>query len=160
MTKEYVVPGQRVGNASEYTAGKGTYIATEKDNAICASIAGVKVLLENNVITIERRQRGKIAPIASDLILRLDDHVIGKVVKLSPWQVMIDIVSVNGHVLQETFSGTLRKEDVRSMDVDSLVLDQMFTVGDIVQAAVLSFGDSRSYYLSTAKPGLGRVQIH
>ncbi|KAF4322615.1 hypothetical protein BBO99_00003762 [Phytophthora kernoviae] len=58
----------------------------------------------------------------------------------------------------EAFPGTIRLEDVRNHDIDKLVMEEVFSPNMLVKAAVLSFGDTRSYFLSTAKPGLGVVR--
>jgi len=60
--------------------------------------------------------------------------------------------------LTETFSGLLRASDVRSSDIDSVELHKCFRPGDIVRARVLSLGDQRAYYLTTAEDELGVVK--
>ena len=51
----------------------------------------------------------------------------------------------------------LRLQDVRATEIDKLVMSDCFRPGDIVRAEVLSLGDARSYYLSTAKNEFGVV---
>ncbi|EQC32126.1 hypothetical protein SDRG_10322 [Saprolegnia diclina VS20] len=149
-----VLPGQRLGAVSDATtAGDGTYVL---NGSIFASVAGTSATVGNAIIV--RRPAGK--RIATDYVLQLDDTVICKVTKLTTTQIFLDILSVRDDVvLREPFAGTLRKEDVRPMDIDKIVLEDLFHPGDIVKAAVLSMGDSRAYYLSTAKPGLGVVHM-
>ncbi len=50
-----------------------------------------------------------------------------------------------------------RKEDVRAFDIDSVEIYKCFRPGDVVRAAVISLGDSKSYYLSTARNELGVI---
>ena len=50
-----------------------------------------------------------------------------------------------------------RLPDVRATEIDKVVMSDCFRPGDIVRAMVLSLGDSRSYYLTTAKNELGVV---
>jgi len=64
---------------------------------------------------------------------------------------------VGQHLLRETFSGTIRKRDVRKFDVDSVEIYKSYRPADIIRAQVISLGDSRSYYLSTAKNELGVI---
>lgn len=46
---------------------------------------------------------------------------------------------------------------MRAFDVDSVEIYNSFRPGDIVRAQVISLGDVRSYYLSTAKNELGVI---
>ncbi|PGH03422.1 hypothetical protein AJ79_07388 [Helicocarpus griseus UAMH5409] len=55
------------------------------------------------------------------------------------------------------FQALLRREDVRSVEKDRVVMDEMFRVGDIVRAVVISLGDQGFYYCSTARNELGVV---
>jgi exosome complex component CSL4 len=50
-----------------------------------------------------------------------------------------------------------RQQDVRATEIDKVDMHQSFHAGDIVRAMVLSLGDARAYYLSTAKNELGVV---
>lgn len=47
------------------------------------------------------------------------------------------------------FAAILRREDIRAYEKDKVVMNEMFRVGDIVRASVISLGDERSYYIST-----------
>jgi len=53
--------------------------------------------------------------------------------------------------------GVIRAADVRATAVDSVDVGALFRPGDLVRAVVLSVGDARAYYLSTAGEGLGVV---
>ncbi|KAK2748118.1 exosome 3'-_5 exonuclease subunit ski4 (Csl4) [Myotisia sp. PD_48] len=55
------------------------------------------------------------------------------------------------------FQAVIRREDVRVVEKDRVVMEDMFRVGDIVRAAVISVGDQTSYYCSTAGNQLGVV---
>ncbi|KAI2789976.1 hypothetical protein POX_d05477 [Penicillium oxalicum] len=55
------------------------------------------------------------------------------------------------------FQALIRKEDVRAVEKDRVVMDEMFRVGDIVRGSVLSLGDQSFYYLTTARNDLGVV---
>lgn len=48
------------------------------------------------------------------------------------------------------FQALIRKEDVRAVEKDRVVMEDMFRVGDIVRAVIISMGDQSSYYASTA----------
>lgn len=51
--------------------------------------------------------------------------------------------------------GMIRVQDVRLTEKDTVVMFQCFRPGDVVLARVLSLGDARSYYLTTAENELG-----
>jgi exosome complex component CSL4 len=55
------------------------------------------------------------------------------------------------------FQALIRKEDVRAVEKDRVVMDEMFRVGDVVRASVISIGDQAAYYATTAKNELGVV---
>lgn len=50
-----------------------------------------------------------------------------------------------------------RSQDVRATQIDQVCLPDSFRPGDLVIAEVISLGDVRSYYLTTAKNELGVV---
>lgn len=151
VTGGAALPGQRLADAGALTAGVGTYA---HDGGIFASVLGSWRVSASGQVEVTRA--GK--TIGTAQVLRLGDTVICKAVKVTTRQVIVDILCVGETVLQEAFPGTIRLEDVRSHDVDKLVLEDMFSPGMLVKAAVLSFGDTRSYFLSTAKPGMGIVK--
>ncbi|KAJ5745860.1 hypothetical protein N7520_011042 [Penicillium odoratum] len=55
------------------------------------------------------------------------------------------------------FQALIRKEDVRVVETDRVVMDEMFRVGDIVRGSVISQGDQSFYYITTARNDLGVV---
>ncbi|KAJ0407108.1 hypothetical protein ATCC90586_005672 [Pythium insidiosum] len=150
-TPSFALPGQRLAALQpSMRAGSGTYV---RDGAVYASIAG-QWSIDSNEVRVTRVSK----PIGSSQVLRLGDVVVCKITKVSTRQVLVDILCVRNTVLQESFPGTIRLEDVRNHDIDKLVLEDLFSPGMLVKAAVLSFGDTRSYFLSTAKAGLGIIR--
>lgn len=59
--------------------------------------------------------------------------------------------------LATPLTGILRAPDVRSTEIDAVEVPSCFRPGDVVRARVLSLGDARSFYLSTAADDLGVV---
>ena len=55
------------------------------------------------------------------------------------------------------FQAIMRKEDVRAYEKDKITLNDMFRAGDIIYANVISLGDERNYYISTAGNEYGVV---
>jgi exosome complex component CSL4 len=71
----------------------------------------------------------------------------------------VEILAVNGRApTGGGFMGVVRKQDVRKTEIDKVDLGSCFRGGDIVRAEVLSLGDARSFYLTTARDELGVVQ--
>ncbi|KAL6068186.1 Exosome complex component CSL4, partial [Balamuthia mandrillaris] len=83
--------------------------------------------------------------------------VSATVIRVNPRFASVDILCVGSKALKETFRGIIRTQDVRATEVDKVEIYKSFRPGDIVRAEVISLGDSRSYYLSTAKNELGVV---
>lgn len=63
----------------------------------------------------------------------------------------------NNNADELRYQALIRKEDVRAVEKDRVVMDDMFRVGDIVRASVISLGDQSAYYCSTARNELGVV---
>ncbi|KAJ5629853.1 hypothetical protein N7528_003510 [Penicillium herquei] len=55
------------------------------------------------------------------------------------------------------FQALIRKEDVRAVEKDRVVMEEMFRVGDIVRGSVVSMGDQSFYYITTARNDLGVI---
>ncbi|KAK8794639.1 hypothetical protein WA158_001620 [Blastocystis sp. Blastoise] len=148
-----VVPGDLLGNDSDYASGNGTYVFNQ---CIFSSVIGHIHLVESShpnekpIINIELKKEINVVPDKGDIIL-------GRVIALNPFVVYVDILCVNGKAVLTPFKGTLKKEDVREFEVDKVDLYDFFHLGDIIKAEILSRGDKRSYYLSTAKNEYGVV---
>ena len=65
-----------------------------------------------------------------------------RVTKITTQSARVELLSVNGIPLPSTstFQGTIRKEDVRKFDVDSVVIYQCFRPTDTIRAHVISLG--------------------
>ena len=88
--------------------------------------------------------------------IAVGDKVTCRVTRIAANQCFVDIISVNeGAPLSVFPKGTVRREDVRLANVDSLVMHECFRPGDVLRAAVLSLGDARQYFLSTSESTLG-----
>jgi len=149
---EVVVPGNRIGDATEHTAGKGTYVLGQY---IYASVVGVK-----RVRSLDESKKSTVEVVHDkppSLVPQTGDVVTCKITKISSRLATADILIVGTSLLQEALSGTIRPRDCRAFDVDSVEVYKCFRPGDIVRAHVLSLGDSRSYYLTTAKNELGVI---
>jgi len=83
--------------------------------------------------------------------------VTARVTKVNPRFANLVILCVGNTVVKEQFSGIIRAQDVRATEQDKVEIYKCFRPGDIVKAEIISLGDKRSYFLSTAKNELGVI---
>ncbi|SAL95264.1 hypothetical protein [Absidia glauca] len=150
---EAVTPGQRLGYAQEYIAGNGTY---ERDGLLYASVVGIRHITtpENKdqlpIISVSKEKEQSAVPDVGNLIT-------GKIIRVNPHQATVAIMVVGNVPCKEDFTGAIRTQDVRAAEKDKVKIYNSFRPGDIIKAEVISLGDSRSYFLSTAKNELGVI---
>ncbi|CAH8387861.1 unnamed protein product [Eruca vesicaria subsp. sativa] len=152
---EIVTPGEVLGNVSEFKAGKGAYV---NDNTIYASLTGSRKIVSPLPESLDQRAIVEVTGHkAHGLIPQPGSIVLVRVTKVMARMASVDILCVGPKAVREKFAGIIRQQDVRETEIDKVDMHQSFRPGDIVRAMVLSLGDSRAYYLSTAKNELGVV---
>ncbi|WVQ65993.1 uncharacterized protein L199_004171 [Kwoniella botswanensis] len=127
--------------------GPGCYAV---DGRILASVVGVPQRNGSVVSVIGREESGNTPDVGS--------IVIGTVSRLTTQQAHLTLTTSNDRPLPETseeFQGVIRIGDIRLTERDKIKMGDCFRLGDLVKAKVLSLGDARSYYLSTAANELG-----
>lgn len=158
-------PGDAIARGGE--AGVGTYVdhagvvrasvcgavtttaATATDGSAAGDGSGRSTTM---VYGVRRRAGDSVVP-------RVDDVVYGRVTRVQEKAAHVEIFAVNGRSpTGGGFMGMVRKQDVRAFEIDKVELDLCFRGGDVVRAKVLSLGDARSFYLTTASDELGVVQ--
>ncbi|KAI8589340.1 Exosome complex component CSL4 [Geranomyces variabilis] len=150
---QVVTPGQRLANAGEYQASSGTYI---KDDFIYASVVGRSQVTPSPtpdrppLLTVTRQKKASAIPEVSSI-------VTGKIIRVNPRFATMSIMVVGAAPCRENFQGIIRVQDVRATERDKVQIYRSFRPGDIVRAEVVSLGDARSYYLSTAENELGVI---
>ena len=152
---DIVVPGERIGSVSLLAPGSGTYV---RNGLIYSKLCGTKVIHEptstdngdRQVVDIVRDDGHQTLP-------EVDSIATCKVLGTNPRMSKVVILSVNGNALKDQFQGVIRKEDVRATEKDRVKMYESFRPGDIVLAKVISLGDARSYYLTTAENELGVI---
>lgn len=101
-------------------------------------------------------------------VVRQGQTVLARVVRIATQMIVVDIYATErGGLLQhDKPAGVIRREDVKAVtpaqsaeqqSVTNAVLTQYYRPGDWVVAKVLSLGDARRYFLSTAEAGLGVI---
>lgn len=146
-------PGVCLGNIDAMNGGSGVYT---RGNQLYASISGVKQIGKEDGIekpTVNVVNKSKV--VASDMVLKLDDVVTCRVTRITNRKAIVEILLRGDIVLHEPVAGVIQKEDVRLTDTDNVDMEKSFQPEQIVRATVRSYGDSHSYFLSTAKPDMG-----
>ena len=92
----------------------------------------------------------------------IDSEVLATVVRLNSKQATLNLDVIDGvpctnNSQDSNFQGILRSQDVRQTDKDRVKMYNCVRPGDIVRAVIISLGDARNYYLSTAKNEYGVV---
>ncbi|KAF8203667.1 hypothetical protein BJ912DRAFT_205947 [Pholiota molesta] len=149
MSSSTVLPGQPIPLPARGPApqlGTGVY---ERDGQVRASLLGVP-RMDASTLTITRVQPH--IPVPGSV-------VIGFVTRMSPLQALISITIVDGVPLPagEEFTGVIRVQDVRATEKDRVKIGESFRGGDVVRSQVISLGDARSYFVTTARNDLGVI---
>lgn len=160
------VPGQVLATASGHIAGPGTHIFEEN---IIASIAGpvenIAAASKKGKPTISVPRHALQAPLPA-----VNSIIFARVIRVQARQLIVSILPIapgspSSSLLAYTsmtnddlqYQATLRREDVRAFEKDKIIMNDMFRVGDIIRASVISLGDERTYYISTAGNEYGVV---
>ncbi|ESK98314.1 hypothetical protein Moror_64 [Moniliophthora roreri MCA 2997] len=126
--------------------GRGIYV---KNSQVRASLVG-KPHHEGSTLAISRVRSHPPSP---------NSVVLGSVTRLSPTQALLSITVVDGVPLPpgEEFTGVIRSQDVRATEKDKVKIGDCFRGGDVVRGFVISLGDARSYFVTTARNDLGVI---
>ena len=156
MNKQFF-PGDVVGSTKDYDAGMGTYV---RNNNIHSLLVGTPIIETNQlsdrkIIHVILPATSKVA--AKESIIDIGDQVMCKVLSITMNQANVEIFRVSDRDLKVTAKGIIRREDIRTNDIDALIIRECFLPGDIVRACIISLGDARQYYLSTASDQLGVI---
>ncbi|KAM3200376.1 hypothetical protein CQW23_28318 [Capsicum baccatum] len=155
--EELATPGQELGKASELKAGKGAYVSTENGTTY-ASLTGFLSLIRPPSDSVDQRSTVEVTGHkAHGAVPQPGSIVFARVTKVMARTATADVVCVDSKSVREKFTGIIRHQDVRATEIDKVDMHLSFRPGDIVRALVLSLGDARAYYLSTAKNELGVV---
>ncbi|KDO52484.1 hypothetical protein CISIN_1g028346mg [Citrus sinensis] len=152
-----VTPGEVLGKATEVKAGKGAYVA-KHNGLVYASLTGLLRTLSPPPDSPDQRPTVEVTGHkAHGPVPEPGSVVIARVTKVMTRMASADIMCVGAKSVREKFSGIIRQQDVRATEIDKVDMHLSFRPGDIVRASVLSLGDARAYFLSTAKNDLGVV---
>ncbi|KAK9293060.1 hypothetical protein L1049_021044 [Liquidambar formosana] len=155
--EELVTPGEVLGKASDVKPGRGAYVSPH-DNTVYASLTGRRSIVPPSPDSSDQRPTVEVTGHkAHGAVPEPGSVVIARVTKVMARMASADIMCVGPKSVREKFTGIIRQQDVRATEIDKVDMHSSFHPGDIVKALVLSLGDARAYYLSTAKNELGVV---
>ena len=102
---------------------------------------------------------------ATSQVLKVGQLIVGRISRITPQNAVIEIRVAEGvGPLRGPpyYEGAIRLDDVRAgkavVDQNRVVLADCFRPGDLVSCRVISMGDARRYFLSTAETELGVVR--
>ena len=165
-----VAPGDRIGSVRQICPGVGTY---SRGGHVYASAVGLLTLCdtlapageqenketETASLPVVSVQLQKGQEYASSKVLTTGMIVLGKVLRVTMQHAVIEIVAAEGvGGLRYPHEGAIRREDIRTGATEEVQVCDSFRPGDVVLCRILSLGDSRRYYLSTAEAELGVVR--
>lgn len=156
MSSTTALPGQLLGPTTANNVGDATHI---HGTQLCASAAGALTSTPSTTKTT-KAPTVSIARPSGALLPEVGTTILGKITRTNARQATLSILALGAdgaHVLKEPFPGLIRQQDIRATEIDKVKVAESFRVGDVVRAVVISLGDERSYYLSTARNELGVV---
>jgi exosome complex component CSL4 len=167
------IPGQVLGSTATHTSGAGTHVFESKIYAsIIGSVVNTPAASKSSkaTITIPRDAAAFHASLSAPpgASPAVGTTVLCRITRVQQRQASASILVVNptpASVVPYTsstddelqFQALLRRDDVRSFEKDRVVMNEMFRVGDIIRAFIISLGDERNYYISTAGNDFGVV---
>ncbi|GAA6007542.1 hypothetical protein JCM10207_006380 [Rhodosporidiobolus poonsookiae] len=143
----FVVPGQPLTTpqtGATLRAGPGTFV---RGGQVYAALVG-QSSRDGGVASVKGKEDTAAIPEPNSI-------VIGTVSRITRTAATLSLLTVDGRPCRPDFTGIIRSQDVRQTAKDSVKIWSCFRPGDVVRAKVISLGDSRSYFLSTASNPLG-----
>jgi exosome complex component CSL4 len=165
-TSAIVSPGQVLAPTSTHIAGSGTHVY---ESNIIASLIGSTVT--RPAASKHTKPTISIVPQTTHSLLpNVSSIVIARVIRVQARQLIASILPVSPNTSTTTlapyptttddsvqYQAILRREDVRAFEKDKINMNESYRVGDIIRAAVISLGDEKNYYISTAGDEFGVV---
>ena len=130
----YCVPGDRLCPCDRAIAGPGTY---EKQNCIYASIAGTIQLTTSETTSASNEKKSTISVVREDRTLAVPS--VGslaycKVTNVTSRFVRCLIFAINNQPMKTPCHGRITRENIESINKDTVVCSTKFRPGDIVLA--------------------------
>jgi exosome complex component CSL4 len=157
---KFALPGESLASTSTHTPSTGSHVF---GSTIHASLAGpvssATPSKKTPSPTISISSSNSTSTSYTAALPSVNDIILGRITRTTPRQATLDILALGptGTQVLEPFSAIIRQQDIRATEIDKVKVNESFRVGDIVRAVVISLGDERSYFASTAKNEFGVV---
>ncbi|GAO52052.1 hypothetical protein SAICODRAFT_29233 [Saitoella complicata NRRL Y-17804] len=152
------ITGQPLAPTSAFIPGPGTYASHDQ---IHASLSGYTTTIpsssDSNSLPILSVVTGEEESGEGNVVPGEGNIVLGRVVRISPKQAVVNILVVGDVACREEFQGIIRQQDIRLTQTSHTKIYSSFRPNDIIRAQIISLGDQYSYFLSTARNDLGVV---
>ncbi|XP_044730018.1 exosome complex component CSL4 [Chrysoperla carnea] len=143
------LPGQRLSILdNKHVSGSGTY---GRQGYIYSMLAGIVKVVEKDeteIIEVHCSNEQTLVPAPGDI-------VTAKVILINQRFCKCIIKCIGDVVLNRTYRGILRKEDVRANEKDKVDMYKSFRPGDIILARVMPITEVHTFHLTTAENELG-----
>ena len=183
-----IVPGDRIGTIRQARPGAGTCVRSGHVYAcLLGRLAVTEATVANATedsggtgddhVGSDGNSKNQVPPFvcsvvsskppATNQVLKVGQRVVCRVSRITPQNALVEIRVAEGvgPLRLPHYEGAIRLEDVRSFVSSSkqeeniaTVLGDCFRPGDLVVCRVISMGDSRRYFLTTAETELGVVR--
>ena len=169
LVNKKVTPGDRLGSLREIATGTGTYArGTHVYASLLGTVALASGIKKDDVNPAHTAPQHlpvvTVIPLhektAASQVLVVGQVVLVRIVRVSTQQAAAEIVAADGLIgaLKDLKSGVIRKEDVKSGATEDVKIYDSFRPNDIVIAKIISLGDTKRYFLSTAEAELGVIR--
>lgn len=162
------VPGQPLSSSetpqASFAPGPGTFL---RDGTVFSSTLG-QVDRSGGLISVLGKSGAQAIPepgaVAVGASLRhvpsrlpASDRIewTGTVTRINSQAATLSLLTIDDKPCRPDYQGVIRAQDVRATNKDGVKVFLAFRPADVVRAKVISLGDARSYYLSTAENRLG-----
>ena len=155
-----VKPGQNVCRmTSAVKLGDGVYC--ENDYVKSSRLGRIESIRssEETLVSVRGLQLSK-EKVAKSESLKLGDKVIGKVVKINEGWARVRLISINDLPVSHELTAVLKRENMRSYDIDSIETEQLVCPGDVLLAKVKSLNESKNVLLTIEEESLGVIFSH
>lgn len=150
-----VTPGDVLGPPGDHS-GAGTYL-DPSNGQIISSLTGSASSVMDSTGT-RSWFVASLSKTGKELLPNVGDVVSGRVTRVTRTTCEVQILCVGDAAARGAgFKGTLRRENVRLHEIDSVDVFECFKQGDVVKAVVVALGGARSYELGTGGNALGVI---
>ena len=87
--------------------------------------------------------------------LNIGDSIIGRVIKINEFWAKIMLISINNNPVSHDYLATIKRENMRNIDIDSIEVEHLLSPNDIIIAKIKSLNESKNILLSIEDSFLG-----